>query len=676
MKGRKENRFLLLSGLRDLERLWAFKPMRMGLIGILLVPLVYCVIYLSAFYDPYENLQYLPVALVNEDRGAVQDGEKIHVGDELVEELLKDPKVKWEVTDREKMEEGFDKGAYYIGIVIPRNFSQAVISVDSPEPLKGQLEYHVDKSNNYLSGTIGDSIRRELEISLDEKLSKIFLDHLFARISDSVEELQKAAEGARLLAEKTGDARSGSQTLAEGLSRLDRGASKILDSLRLLNRKAVQAEQEIDKIPIEELEKAQRIIHQVNDEIQRIARLPLPETPPDIRNLFLEERRSAERAGDGVRRTQEALNRLIEKHPELAEDPAVLSMKESLRQAEAGNASGLRRLEEIDRAVPEWEKHWKKFLNERQKVADQANRLTERVDQAVAKAKELKDQSGRFIQAASRLTDGQEQLVSGIHQLEDGAGTLSEGLGKIQSGQRDLAQGLRDGAEKAKEQVEDSGKKGEVISDPVQFKEKVHHEVPNYATGFAPYFISLSLWVGAMLLFTAVDLYRVFPDRGEPLSVPAAALIGLCQAVLLITAVVWGLGIQPELPAWLFLFGILMSVTFVALNYMLIALLGNAGRFLSIVILMLQLASSAGPYPVELLPDFFRSIHEYLPMTYSVQGLRAILSSGNLDTVVRCAHVLLGFLTAAVLLAQFHLQIAKPWMIKEAHRIKGLFGRA
>src|SRR5690606_40091466 len=65
------------------DLLWAFKPMRMGLIGILLVPLVYCVIYLSAFYDPYENLQYLPVALVNEDRGAVQDGEKIHVGDEI-----------------------------------------------------------------------------------------------------------------------------------------------------------------------------------------------------------------------------------------------------------------------------------------------------------------------------------------------------------------------------------------------------------------------------------------------------------------------------------------------------------------------------------------------------------------------------------------------------------------
>src|SRR5690606_26654536 len=152
-----------------------------------------------------------------------------------------------------------------------------------------------------------------------------------------------------------------------------------------------------------------------------------------------------------------------------AEDPAVLSMKESLRQAEAGNASGLRRLEEIDRAVPEWEKHWKKFLNERQKVADQANRLTERVDQAVAKAKELKDQYGRFIQAAFRSTEGQEKLVSGRHQLEEGEGDFSERLRRMQSGQRDLAQGLRDGAKKAKEQVEDSGKKGAVMSDPFQF---------------------------------------------------------------------------------------------------------------------------------------------------------------------------------------------------------------
>ena len=302
--------------------------------------------------------------------------------------------------------------------------------MDSPEPLKGQLEYHVDKSNNYLSGTIGDSIRRELEISLDEKLSKIYLDQLFARIAESVEELQKAAEGAGLLAEKTGDARSGSQRLAEGLSELDQGASKILHSLRLLHQKAAQANREINKIPMEEMEKAQRIMHRVNDEIQRIARIPLPETPPDIRDFFSRGNGVGGKGRGGGPKNTGGLNRLIEIHPELAEDPAVLSMKESLRQAEAGNASGLDRLHEMDQAIPEWEKHWKKFLNEREKVADQAKQLTERVDQAVAKAKELKDKSGRFVQAASRLTDGQEQLVSGIHQLEDGAGNLVGGIGE------------------------------------------------------------------------------------------------------------------------------------------------------------------------------------------------------------------------------------------------------
>ncbi|MBH8600486.1 YhgE/Pip domain-containing protein [Thermoactinomyces sp. CICC 23799] len=676
MKSRKENQFLFLSGFKDLERLWDSKPMRLGLIGILLIPLIYCVIYLSAFYDPYENLKYLPVALVNEDQGTVRDGENLNVGNELVEELQKDSKVKWELTDRNKLEEGLDKGTYYMGIVIPKNFSQAVASVDSPEPLKGQLEYHVDKSNNYLSGTIGDSIKRELEMNLDEKLSKIYVEQIFAQLSDSVEELQKAANGAGLLAEKTGDARSGSQTIASSLSKLDQGASKILGYLQLFNQKATQAEKEINKISMEDMEKAQQIIHQVNDEIQKLARIPLPEDPPDLKTPLSEGQRSVKKAAEDVRKTEADLNRLIEKHPELAQDPSVLSMKEALKQAEAGNTSGMNRFREIDQKIPDWEKHWKEFLNERQKVADHANQLTQKVDQAVAKAKELKGKASQLVQATSQLSDGQQQLVSGIRQLETGARKLSEGLGKIQSGQSELAQGLSDGVDKAKDQLQGSDQKEEVISDPVQIKENVHHDVPNYATGFAPYFISLSLWVGAMLLFTVVDLYQVFSDRKEPLSVPAAGLIGIGQAVLLITAVIWGLKIEPELPGWLYLFSIVMSITFIALNHMLNVFLGNVGRFLSIGILMLQLASSAGTYPLELLPSFFRTIHDYLPMTYTVQGLRAILSSGNMEIVEHCMYLLFAFMAAAIVITQFHLQIGKPLLKKGVHQIKLKWSKA
>ena len=375
----------------------------------------------------------------------------------------------------------------------------------------------MDKSNNYLSGTIGDSIKRELEMNLDEKISKIYVEQIFAQLSDSVEELQKAANGAGLLAEKTGDAQSGSETIAGSLSKLDQGASKILGYLQLFNQKATQAEKEINKIPMEDMEKAQQIIHQVNDEIQKLARIPLPEDPPDLKTPLSEGQRSVKKAAEDLQKTEADLNRLIEKHPELAQDPSVLSMKESLKEAEAGNVSGMNRFREIDQKIPDWEKHWKEFLNERQKVADHANQLTQKVDQAVAKAKELKGKASQLVQATSQLSDGQQQLVSGIRQLETGAGKLSEGLGKIQSGQSELAQGLSDGVDKAKDQLQGSEQKEEVISDPVQIKENVHHDVPNYATGFAPYFISLSLWVGAMLLFTVVDLYQVFSDRKEPL---------------------------------------------------------------------------------------------------------------------------------------------------------------
>jgi putative membrane protein len=112
------------------------------------------------------------------------------------------------------------------------------------------------------------------------------------------------------------------------------------------------------------------------------------------------------------------------------------------------------------------------------------------------------------------------------------------------------------------------------------------------------------------------------------------------------------------------------------LNHMLNVFLGNVGRFLSIGILMLQLASSAGTYPVELLPSFFRTIHDYLPMTYTVQGLRAILSSGNMEIVEHCMYILLAFMTAAIVITQFHLQIGKPLLKKGVQQIKLKWSKA
>ncbi|MBA4602831.1 YhgE/Pip domain-containing protein [Thermoactinomyces mirandus] len=651
---------VFLSGLGDLQRLWANKPMRLGMIGLLLIPLMYSAIYLSAFYDPYENLQYLPVALVNEDLGAVQNGERINAGNELVKELQEDSQVKWEFVSRAQMNEGLNHGIYYIGIVVPENFSKAIVSVDESNPSKGKIEYHVDESNNYLSGTIGKSIRRELEIKLDQKLTRIYVEKIFVGISKSADDLQKAADGAGLLTEKIGEAAGGSKTVHESIRKLETGAGTIEQNLVLLNQKLAQARAEIDKIPFAEIEKAQKIIHQANDEIQRIANIPLPDTPPDLGSFLRDSQNSLEEAGKQIHGTETDLNRLVKEHPELANDAAVLSMKNSLNKAQKIHRSETARFNQIRSKLPDWERAWKVFINTRAKIAADANRLTGRMDQLTVKANELKGAANQLVEATSRLADGQHQLASGLGQLETGTGKLHQGLDKIRAGEAELQQGLSEGVQKAKEQLQGTAEKEKAIADPVDINENIHHAVPNYATGFAPYFISLSLWVGAMLLFTVVDLYQVLDDRKQPLSMAASGLIGIGQAVLLVSTIVFILKIEPILPVWLYLFSFLMALTFIALNQTLIVYLGNVGRFLSIAILMLQLASSAGTYPKELLPPFFQAIGDYLPMTYTVQGLRAVLSNGNMNTITHCMYILLGFMTISLLLTRLHLQLGKP----------------
>lgn len=661
---------VILSGLGDLQRLWANKPMRLGLVGLLLIPLMYSVIYLSAFYDPYENLQYLPVAVVNEDAGAVQNGEQINVGDELVKELHGDSQAKWEFVSRKQLDEGLNDGTYYMGIVVPENFSKAVVSVDKTNPSTGKIEYHIDESNNYISGTIGQSIRRELEIKLDQKLTRIYVEKIFAGISESAADLQKAANGAGLLTEKTGEAATGSKTVQESVQKLVNGAGTIEQNLQLLNRKLVQAKAEVDKIPLAELEKAQKIVHQANDEIQRIAKIPLPEATPDISGFLQDSQHSIAEANKQIHGTETDLNRLVEEHPELANDTAVISMKNSLNKAQTIHQTEIDQFNQIQHKLPDWEQGWKDFLNIRAQIAADANRMTERMNQLLVKAKEMKGAANQLVEATSRLAGGQQQLVSGLHQLEAGTGQLHQGLGKIQAGQSELYRGLSGGVAKAKEQLQGAGEKEKKIANPVDMEDNVHHAVPNYATGFAPYFISLSLWVGAMLLFTVVDLYRVFDDREQPLSMAASGLIGIGQAVLLISAIVFVLEIEPVLPVWLYLFSFLIALTFIALNQTLIVYLGNVGRFLSIAILMLQLASSAGTYPKELLPSFFQTIYEYLPMTYTVKGLRAVLSNGNMNTVIHCTYLLLGFMTISLLLTQLHLQLGKPLVKRSVKAFK------
>lgn len=698
----------LLLEYSDLARIWSIKKMRLAMLGVLALPLVYSFIYLWAFYDPYENVKYLPVAVVNEDQGVHDSKHDLEAGDKLVDKLKSNSKVKWEFVTASQMEKGFDEGKYALGVVIPSDFSQKVITVDSPEPLRNTLEYHYDASTNYLSTRIGNSVIQSLKTDLGNELTKGFLEEIFKGLDESTAKLEEAADGASklkdgseeaqnksgLIADKTGQLKNGADQVHQGNKQMEtklvefrNGINQISDAIDQLQNGSEQIDSQLQP-KITKVKQVQKKIHQINDEIQKIANQPVKFDSTTLKNQIDKLQVKIDETKKQNAEAKAHLESLIAKNPDLANDPATQQLKESLsvigsEQQSADQKLGNLSPEEIQKEITQLTE-WKRGF------AEAAQSITNTVDQQVESIVALGDginkingglekvQKGQdkletganlLVEGAGKLDTGSGLVASNLELLQDGQEKLTNGLGKIADGSGKLEDGLKDGVEKAKDSLVAKDQKEDVMSNPVDVKEKELHPVPNYATGFAPYFISLSLWVGAMILFTIFDLFHLsdkIPNR--PVRLPLISMIGIIQAVITSAALTLGLGIDVQLPGWLYLFTILMAVTFISINQLLVTYFGNVGRFLAIVILMFQLASSGGTYPVELTPSLIQSIHPYLPMSYSVHGLRAILSSGNATVAYEDSIYLLIYFLVSVTLTQIGARYVMPYLKEKLKR--------
>ncbi|MCU5523493.1 YhgE/Pip domain-containing protein [Bacillus cereus] len=235
----------------------------------------------------------------------------------------------------------------------------------------------------------------------------------------------------------------------------------------------------------------------------------------------------------------------------------------------------------------------------------------------------------------NKMSTGSTQLIDGVNKLADGSGKVTDGLVKVNDGSGELAEKLGEGAEKTGE-VKGTDKTYDMFASPVKVKTEKMAEVPNYGTGFTPYFLSLGLFVGALLLSI------VYPLR-DTVSVPKSGFswfiskfgvllsVGIIQAIVADVILLFGLGVEVQSIPYFILFSIVTSLAFIALIQCLVTAFGDAGRFIAIITLIMQLTTSAGTFPLELIPKFLQPFNAWLPMTYSVSGLKAVVSSGDFD---------------------------------------------
>lgn len=299
------------------------------------------------------------------------------------------------------------------------------------------------------------------------------------------------------------------------------------------------------------------------------------------------------------------------------------------------------------------------------------NTFGQKLNELSAGAKQVDGKMNELISGSAKLKDGTSQVSGGVDQLTDGTNQLrTEGTEKLDKGADTLVEGQTELTDKLKEAADKTGDvKGDdsnynMFAEPVKVTEEKRGPVPNYGTGFAPYFVSLGLFVGALMLTI------VFPIK-NPVTPPKSAfgwflskfssmlLVGTVQAILVDAILLYGLKIEVQNVGYFFLFSLITSWVFMAILQFLVTAFSDAGRFIAIILLILQLTTSAGTFPLELIPTPLQKFNALVPMTYSVSGYKAVISSGNYSQmwhsalVLGCTIVAFGLLTYAVLAISF-----------------------
>lgn len=297
-----------------------------------------------------------------------------------------------------------------------------------------------------------------------------------------------------------------------------------------------------------------------------------------------------------------------------------------------------------------------------EKLSTGSNQLNQKSQELIAGVDKLQSGSSRLADKSSQLLSGASQLESGANKLADGAGKLAEGgtkltsgLEGLQTGVASLGQGLSNASDQLKSASTES-QNADILSNPLNLSKTDNDQVPVNGIAMAPYMISVALFVAAIstnMIFAKLPSGRHPESRWAWLKSRAEinGIIAVLAGILVYGGVhLIGLTANHEMRTFILI--ILTSLVFMSMVTALTTWNSRIGAFFSLILLLLQLASSAGTYPLALTNDFFRTISPWLPMSYSVSGLRQTISmTGNIHQQVIFLDAILALFTGLGMLA-------------------------
>ncbi|WP_277587082.1 YhgE/Pip family protein [Psychrobacillus antarcticus] len=485
-----------------------------------------------------------------------------------------------------------------------------------------------------------------------------------------VDGIQKAATGSTDLNSGLSTLTDGSKQLADGVNKTATGANQLKDGIQTYTS------------GVAKLNESYQLLSEKEKELLK-SLATLQSSSATINSSTNQLSEGSTQVTAGIQALSQQLSQLSESLP--AEQAAALT--ETVKQLETGSSTVSAGLEKLANGTAA-------LSTGTAQVSSGANQLSAGYTQAQQGVSKLNGSSSALIEGSvslatgtntlaskmGKLTTGMEQaydgsaslvaglneLASGSSQLKTGTGTLAEKSGELAVGSTKLTEGteklaagtetlqssLMDASEQSKE-VSASDSTYEMVASPVDVEVEGVNEVPNYGTGFTPYFLSLGLFVGALLISIVFPFVQsaIKPTSGVSWfvsKISVLGVVGIIQSLVVVAIALFALKLETQNVGLFILSTIITSFTYLAIVQLLVTVLGDPGRFVAIVILILQLTTSAGTFPLELIPHPLQIFNKFLPMTYSVQSFKASISTGSISNFWSTNGVLLGFMVVSL----------------------------
>ena len=654
------------------------KILLLSMAVISFIPIMYSGFFLGSIWDPYGQVKNLPVAFVNEDKGAQLNGQVLNIGQSVEQKLKNNHDLGWEFVNKQQADDGVNSGHFYAVVTVPTDFSAKAASITAAQPQQAVIRYTTTPAKNYIGSLVSNQAAEKVKTSVAEQITQAYAKGMLENIGKLGDGLETAAGGASTLHGGLMQLRAGAQTytggvrqlavnqraMANGLARLGDGSRQLQAGLGQLSN-GLPSESQVARLT-SGMKQLQAGLNQLNTSVHN----PSPALVNQQSKVQSEaqilaqtmQASLADLSAAGVVLKDLGSQAVASGGSTTITLPQISQLSQALSKTQTISMQAAALLKDLQMLTQSLSTQQAQLQTGVSTLNNGVNQLAPNVTAALNGYNSVRAANNRLLAGSTSLTNGLAQAQTGSQQLANGArlldsrsSILTNGTSQLAGGADTLATKLADASRQIKIQPTGAATQQQ-MANPVKSETTKQGDVPNYGYALAPYVLSLSLFVGAIALNIIYPIRKTFAEQENAFRwwLAKASVTGVAafvQATILMLIMVYCLGLVPDHPVNFIGAIYLTSFVYMSIVSLLVIVLDNPGRFLAMVLLVLQLGSSEGTFPIQTANGFFQAVNPLVPMTYSIRALRQAISGGlGSSFYSNSMWVLAGFLLAANLL--------------------------